>query len=454
MYRIEVIDGVATMVPRDAPAPAPEPEVCVRPEDTIVLRPNKPLKVVFAKDAEEVELEVREIEPEPEPVPLNKYRILTPEECIIDFARDLIREADDDCFANKTEVYEEFKKWYAVNHGKNVPKSAGVYDYMTKRFGKLEKKGWRGCMILYDDEEEEEETKVVIPDEFVYNDCVECGSQKIYRHPIHREYGCDFETGEIFHFKYKRNEVNNKLTVNLKNGITLSLGQDSDGNRVQKHYLPHKFVGETALHYKKITQRSAFHTKLMINTKCDAYTKRPHIKLYPLGCLIYTADGTPDRKGEANPMNSITSNGDKGIVDGAYLRDRVKTADQIDAFMAQVRRENEKLKNKLEARDAEVAKLKEQLQEKNDEINKLKDDNERYQEHSKSPLKAGAVQLQELLMTEHQGSTVMEMLQFCFKDITRNYPKRDDEEYDRSEENFIFEMSPRGLPYDNEHITR
>jgi predicted RNase H-like nuclease (RuvC/YqgF family) len=122
--------------------------------------------------------------------------------------------------------------------------------------------------------------------------------------------------------------------------------------------------------------------------------------------------------------------------------------------MAQVRRENEKLKNKLEARDAEVAKLKEQLQEKNDEINNLKDDNERYQEHSKSPLKAGAVQLQELLMTEHQGSTVMEMLQFCFKDITRNYPKRDDEEYDRSEENFIFEMSPRGLPYDNEHITR
>ena len=456
MYRIEVIDGVATMVPRDAPAPAPEPEVCVRPEDTIVLRPNKPLKVVFAKDAEEVELEVREIEepepePEPEPVPLNKYRTLTPEECIIDFARDLIREADDDCFVSRAEVYEEFKKWYAVNHGKNIPKSAGVYDYMTNRFGKLEKKGWRGCRVLYEDDEEEE--KVIIPDEFVYNDCVEYGSQKIYRHPLHREYGCDFETGEIFHFKYKRNEVNNKLTVNLKNGITLSLGQDSDGNRVQKHYLPHKFVGETALHYKKIKQNSAFHTKLMINTKCDAYTKRPHIKLYPLGCLIYTADGTPDRKGEANPMKAITSDGEKGIVDGTYLRDRVKTADQIDAFMAQVRRENEKLKNKLEARDAEIAKLKEQLQEKNDEINKLKDEKERYEEHSKSPLKAGAVQLQELLMTEHQGSTFMEMLQFCFKDITRNYPK-DDDRSDCDADFGIFDLSPRGLFNRNEIITR
>jgi hypothetical protein len=68
MYRIDVIDGVPTMV-ADTPAPAPAPELCALPEDTIVLRPNKPLKVIKAaeEEDEEVELEVREIE-EPEPV--------------------------------------------------------------------------------------------------------------------------------------------------------------------------------------------------------------------------------------------------------------------------------------------------------------------------------------------------------------------------------------------------
>ena len=144
--------------------------------------------------------------------------------------------------------------------------------------------------------------------------------------------------------------------------------------------------------------------------------------------------------------------------DGASLRDRVKTADQIDEFMAQIRRENEKLQNKLEARDEEIKKLKEQLQNQNDENNKLKDEIERYAEQANSPLKAGAIQLQELLMTEHQGSTVLEMLQFCFKDITRNYPKaNDDYDYERSdaEADFgIFEMSPRGLSGRNEIITR
>jgi hypothetical protein len=462
MYRIEVIDGVATMVPRDTPAP--EPALVALPEDTIVLRPNKPLKVVFAEERdgmEEMELEVREIdfaeqnivdeEPEPEPVPLNKYRTLTPEECIIDFARDLIREADDDTYIKKTELYEVFKEWYVINHGKNIPKASKLYDYMTNRFGKLTTKGWRGCMILYDDEEEEDAREVIIPPEFVYDPFVEYEGLKVYRHDTHKDYGCCFETGEIYRFNHKKNTIAGKLAVNIKNGITLSLGFDEDGNRRQKHYGTHNFVGEVALHHGKIKQISSIHTKVAINVACEAYKKRPFIKLYPLACLALTTDGNidPNKKHPYNPMGALGT----GISEGADLRERVKTADQIDAFMGQVRRENEKLKNKLEAKDAEIAKLKEQLQEKNDEINRLKDDNERYQEHSKSPLKAGAVQLQELLMTEHQGSTFMEMLQFCFKDITRNYPK-DDHRSDCDADFGIFEMSPRGLSNRNEIITR
>jgi hypothetical protein len=465
MYRIEVIDGVATMVPRDAPAPAPAPELCALPEDTIVLRLNKPLKVIKAaeepEEPEEVELEVREID-EPEPVPDfspqnigdEKYRYPNTIEGVVEeFARAMIRE-DEECFIKKTELYGNWKDWYQVQHGKHIPKATKLYDYMTNRFGKLTTKGWPKCSIDYEDDEEEDAREVVIPAEFAYEPMVEYGGQKIYRHETHKDYGCCFETGEIYRFNHKKNVVAGKLAVNIKNGITLSLGFDEDGSRRQKHYGTHNFVGEVALQHGKIKQISALHTKIAINTACEAYKKRPFIKLYPLDCLVLTTDGTidPNKKRPYDPMGY----GGAGMSDGASLRDRVKTADQIDEFMAQIRRENEKLKNKIESRDEEIKKLKEQLQEKNDENNKLKDEIERYNEHSNKPLTAGAIQLQELLMTEHQGSTVLEMLQFCFKDITRNYPKaNDDYERDDADADFgIFEMSPRGLSDRNEIITR
>jgi len=81
----------------------------------------------------------------------NKYR--NTQDYLSEFLRDKIRVADEDTYIKKTEVYEEFKKWYIVQHGKNIPKGNEVYDYMTKKFGKLTPKGWRKCRILYDDEE-------------------------------------------------------------------------------------------------------------------------------------------------------------------------------------------------------------------------------------------------------------------------------------------------------------
>jgi hypothetical protein len=462
MYRIEVIDGVATMVARDAPAPAPAPESVpfARSEDTIVIRPNKPLKVIPPETETEVELEVREIDEEDEePVPdvapqnigVEKYRYPNTLEGVVEeFARAMIRE-DEECSVKKTELYENWKKWYQVQHGKHIPKANKLYDYMTNRFGKLTTKGWPKCSIDYDDEEEEEDAReVVIPAEFVYEPMVEYGGQKIYRHETHKDYGCCFETGEIYRFNHKKNVVAGKLAVNIKNGITLSLGFDEEGNRRQKHYGTHNFVGEVALHHKKIKQVSSLHTKIAINTACEAYKKRPFIKLYPVDCLALTTDGTidPNKKRPYDPMGY----GGAGMSDGASLRDRVKTADQIDEFMAQIRRENEKLKNKIESRDEEIKKLKEQLQEKNDENNRLKDEIERYNEHSKSPLKAGAIQLQELLMTEHQGTTVWEMLQFCVKDITRGCVK-EDYQYERDDD-LIFGLPECGLPDRNEIITR
>jgi P4 family phage/plasmid primase-like protien len=80
----------------------------------------------------------------------NKYR--NTQDYLSEFLRDKIRPADENTYIKKTEVYEEFKKWYIVQHGKNIPKANELYDYMTKKFGKLMPKGWRKCRILYDDD--------------------------------------------------------------------------------------------------------------------------------------------------------------------------------------------------------------------------------------------------------------------------------------------------------------
>jgi P4 family phage/plasmid primase-like protien len=80
----------------------------------------------------------------------NKYR--NTQDYLSEFLRDKIRPADEETYIKKTEVYEEFKKWYIVQHGKNIPKGNELYDYMTKKFGKLTTKGWRKCRILYDDD--------------------------------------------------------------------------------------------------------------------------------------------------------------------------------------------------------------------------------------------------------------------------------------------------------------
>jgi uncharacterized small protein (DUF1192 family) len=137
---------------------------------------------------------------------------------------------------------------------------------------------------------------------------------------------------------------------------------------------------------------------------------------------------------------------------------KCKTVNQLDEYIAAFKEENAKLKRENARKDETIEKQAIKLRENYNEINKLKDEIERYNEHSNKPLTAGAVQLQELLMTEHQGSTVLEMLQFCFKDITRNYPKRDDnDEYERSDADAdfgIFEMSPVGLFNRNEIVAR
>ena len=54
----------------------------------------------------------------------------------------------------KQELYNEFKEWYTLQHGRNIPKGRELYQFMDKKFGRY-KNGWHGVEVQYDMEEEE-----------------------------------------------------------------------------------------------------------------------------------------------------------------------------------------------------------------------------------------------------------------------------------------------------------
>ena len=493
MYRIDVIDGVETMVPRDAPAPEPALFAC--PEDTIVLRPNKPLKVIKAAEEPEVELEVEEIDPawgmvytpDPPAEPINipvkpsrdpalddwKIGVKNEDADVINrFYKECLEKCDDETKTGNAELAVYFNDWRdekgIADRKEGATFNQLLFDFLQHRHKNKNKKIFFGVRIILSDEEirrleeieemkreierakkEKEEMKArdeaerLNPEElmghppdtssdeepskkkddlkesFVYNHLT------IHRHPLIRKYGGDLKTGAIY--RLKGNKVDKLVSCHLTKGVTLSNGFDEDGKRIQQYFAPAKFIAECG----RLHQATKFHTKLMIDKECEAYKTRPHVRFYPIDCVSYEYDGGLDFNGNIN----------RDVKSGNNLVSRLKTTKQIDDYFAGLK---EQYEANRKADKLEIVKLKAKNA-------KLEEENVRLKQDCIKPLKAGAIQLQELLMTEHPGSTVLEMLQFCFKDITRDYPKEDDD----CEADFgIFELSPRGLPDRNEIITR
>jgi len=90
--------------------------------------------------------------------------------------------------------------------------------------------------------------------------------------------------------------------------------------------------------------------------------------------------------------------------------------DYIDGLKEQQQQQD---KDEIKKLKATIEKQAIKLRENYNEITKLKDKVKNHSEVTQASLE-GALQLRELLMSEHQGSTVGEMLGFCFKDITRD----------------------------------
>ena len=81
----------------------------------------------------------------------NTYR--KDQDCINEFVEEKV-EIREGGKIKKTEIYEVFKQWYSLEHGKNVPKGKELYEYMNKKFGKY-KTCWTGVAILYETEDDE-----------------------------------------------------------------------------------------------------------------------------------------------------------------------------------------------------------------------------------------------------------------------------------------------------------
>jgi hypothetical protein len=229
------------------------------------------------------------------------------------------------------------------------------------------------------------------------------------------------------------------VSCDLKKGVILSNGKDEDGNRIQKYKSAQLFIAECG----KLKGETKFHTKLKINKEYP----RPFVRFYPLASLSYEYDGGLDFDGDTNHIKT-----------GNALVSRCKTTKEINDYIEGVK---DAFEDKRRNDKTEIARLKGENALLKSRVEHL----EAQVKQLNTPLSAGALQYQQLLMTRlDTGETVWQMLQLCNKDILHDYPKEDDadtflsdtDENDRNDACFgVFEMSPtaRGLPYDNEHIT-
>jgi len=405
-------------------------------------------------------------------------------EIVIKFHKERLEKCDDTIKTTAGEIGVIFNEWKddKDDDGKhrntldpNMNYNRILWDFLSSRYGGKKKSKtvfWGVRLNLTDEERERKEAKerarremeeliardkeerLTAQEQFahppetsseeepvkksVLKDIINWNGKIIHRHPEYPRYGGDLTTGEII--KLKGNKIDRLVACDLKKGIVLEGGKDEDGKRIQKWKSAQLFIAECG----KLKGKTKFHTKLKINKEYP----RPFVRFYPLASLSYEYDGGLDFDGDTNHIKT-----------GNALVSRCKTTKEINDYIEGVK---DAFEEKRRNDKTEIAKLKQEnalLKSRNSHL-------EAQVKQLNTPLSAGALQYQQLLMTRLEtGETVWEMLKLCNKDIIRNYPTEDDaedflsdtDENDRNDAHFgVFEMSPtaRGLPYDNADITR
>jgi phage/plasmid-associated DNA primase len=76
---------------------------------------------------------------------------------LTEFAKDKIFRKRDGLI-KKTELLEEFKKWYIMQYGRdNIPNGKEITEYMNKQYGKCTRGKWYNVEMNYDDASDVEE---------------------------------------------------------------------------------------------------------------------------------------------------------------------------------------------------------------------------------------------------------------------------------------------------------
>ena len=427
-------------------------------------------------------------EPEPEPEParpldLDLWRLgLRNDDAdfVVKFHNERLEKCDKTIKTTAGEIGGIFNEWKEDKDRKipdpNMNYNRILWEFLSSRYGGKNKSKtafWGVKLILTDEERERKEAKErarremeeliardkeerqMAQEQFAHppetssdeepvikkvklKDIVDWNGKIIHRHPEYPNYGGDLITGEII--RLKGNNIDRLVACDLKKGVILSCGSDEDGKRIQKYKSAQQFIAECG----KLKGETRFHTKLKINKEYP----RPFVRFYPLASLSYEYDGGLDFDGDTNHIKT-----------GNALVSRCKTTKEINDYIEGVK---DAFEEKRRNDKTEIAKLKGENALLKSRVSHL----EAQVKQLNTPLSAGALQYQQLLMTRlDTGETVWQMLQLCNKDILRDYPKEDDadsflsetDENDRNDAHFgVFEMSPtaRGLPYDDEHITR
>jgi hypothetical protein len=60
----------------------------------------------------------------------------------------------------ETELYETFKEWWVLLHGRSMPKGKQLFDYITSKFGNKSGRSWKGISIIKDQESEDEMSEI------------------------------------------------------------------------------------------------------------------------------------------------------------------------------------------------------------------------------------------------------------------------------------------------------
>ena len=500
MYRIEVIDGVATMVARDAPvAPAPEPAPFARSEDTIVIRPNKPIKVIPPEAEPEIELEVEEIDPawgmtyvpdasaaEPE-VPskptrdpaLDEWRIgvFNDDAAVITrFYKECLEATDDgETRLTKTDLAVYFNDW---KDEKGIPDKEGtsfnklLFAFLAPRY-KNNSKGFHGIRIVISDEELQRLEKIerALREKEAIEAALEEQKRRREEEKRVREYqrtnlpsSSDEdepekkkeELKEVIkwtHKKIHRHPELKKYGADLLTGEIFKL----KGNKVIQPVSPQFKKGVTSggvvlsggkdADGKRIQQYFSMMKFVAECGKLEGKTKADAKVLIDKDCEAYInrpcVTFYPLACLTYGTRGGLEFNGNlnRGVKSGNALVSRLQTAKQIDEYIAGIK---EQYENNRKADKLEILKLKAlnaKLEKENKQLN--------------TPLNAGAVQLREVLLTKlADGSTVLEMLHLANKDITYGCIKDESESDGDGDDDLIFGLPECGLPDRNEIITR